>query len=110
MINLSQSQQTPTLHKLTSRCRVKGAIGVASSKETKSKDVTYGGRGSMLTCPDYKSGREGEVKGKIIANIHGGLLLSTLQVSHLMFINYPTREVFFSSYSTAVEKEAQDSK
>lgn len=87
MINLSQSQQTSTLQKLTSRCRIKGVTGEASPKETKGKDMTYGGTGSMLTCPGYKSGREGEVKGKIIVNIHGGFLLSTLQVSHLMFTN-----------------------
>lgn len=46
MINLSQSQQTSTLQEFTSRCKVKGTTGEVSPKETKSKDMNYGGKRS----------------------------------------------------------------
>lgn len=84
---------------------MKGATGAASPKETKSKDMTDGGRRSMLTCPGNKSGSKGEVKDKITDNIHGSFLLSTLQVSHLMFTNYLLGKFYFYHIPQLREKK-----
>lgn len=75
------------------------------NEKGKAKWYFYDGRDYKLASSGYKSGREGQVRDRMAANIYWGLLLSTLEVPHLMLTKSCIREVIFLSYFTAEETE-----